>query len=269
MTKLTTILSGLALAATAANASVIVSLDSANQDGGDLNSAVDSGAFDYNQLKSQILGAGHSILPGIASVSAANLAGADVFLNGKSSRVYSGAELADLVAFIQAGGCAIVEVNSGSGHQATGNQILNALGLGNLFGAAAGPNSANGGTFANVITATTFGSAGDLRGLTFGESVHSVITPTGGTTVGTTSAGAIMVEFTGLGLGSVLAVGDPLGWDLFTTPAGGLYNANNANAYLNYIGACDDHHVPDAGSTAFLFAFSGLSLIGLRRLVRN
>jgi len=239
------------VAASTTSASTIRSWDDANQRGGDLFNA-GGGGLEYSSLEDALVAAGHTILPGISTLNAANLAGVDVFFHGTGDHVLSAAEAAALAAFVGGGGLLIVEANSLASEQAAANSLLNALGLGNPYnGLTGGVNDANGGLFANVVSETTVGPFGDLRNLNFGTSIAADIDPAGGILIGQVGAIRSMVEFMGE---SVLALGDPYGFNLFTDPAGGLFNPNNANAYLNFI---ERQQVPEP--TALLFLGLGLA----------
>jgi hypothetical protein len=221
--------SGLAAAAT------IRSWDSANQRGGDLFGA-GLGSIEYGHLSNALTGRGHVILPGVSTLTAADLANVDVFFHGTSSRVVTPAEGAVLSDFVAHGGCLIVESNSVPEEQQAADAILVAVGIGPCHtGTVGGVNDAAGGTFDNVVTRTTVGPLGDLRGQTFGTSVSSELTPGTGTVVGRVPGPLVaIVEFSA----AVLATGDPYGLNLFQNPTESLYNPNNEKAYLNFIETC-------------------------------
>lgn len=222
------------LAGAAFAAQVVRSWDDANQRGGDLATGAGTD-FDYGQLRADILARGHSVLPGISTITLANLAGVNVFFHGTSSHILSASEQAALATFVNAGGCVIIEANSDPNEQASGNSALSGLGLGSPYnGLVSGSNGSTAGLFSNNVTATTVGPLGDLRGLTFGSSLCADITTTGGTLVGTNGTVNCMVEYV-VGNGRVLACGDPYGFGLFVNPTGSLYNPNNSKAYLNFI----------------------------------
>jgi len=201
----------------------IRSWDSSTQFGGDL--AVGAS---YSSLQTHLLNHGVNILPGVAggSLDAAALGAVDAFLWGSTSHVLTGAEATALNNFVQNGGWLILETDSFTSDQTSSNSGYNALGLGNRVGATAGGNV--GGTFENVVTATTVGPLGDLRTLSFDGSVARAIDDTGHTLVGkTTVPHDTWVEFS-VGSGGVLGLGDPYGFNLFSAD-------NNDEAYTNFI----------------------------------
>ncbi|MCK4375886.1 MAG: hypothetical protein KAX19_11170, partial [Candidatus Brocadiae bacterium] len=228
-----------------AEAITIRSWDSATQRGSDLFSAP-MGSLDYGAFRNALLARGHTILPGVSTLSASSLSAVQVFFHGTSPNIVTAAEAAALNSFVTAGGYLIVEANSLSSEQAGANSMLAALGLGSPYAGATGGGPS--GTFQNVVTATTVGPLGDLRGLTFGSSLTADIDPTGGTLVGVNAAIRAMVEYNA-GLGLVLAVGDPYGFGLFY-PGGSRFNDNNRKAYLNFIE--DSYVIPEPGTLALL-----------------
>jgi hypothetical protein len=219
-----------------ADALTIRSWDDATQRGGDLFNA-GSGITEYGALETALVNAGHTVLPGVSVLTAANLAGVNVFFHGASSHLLSGSEQAALASFIQNGGYLIVEANSIATEQQSANTALGGLGLGSPYnGATGGSQSATAGRFGSLEACTTVGPYGDLRGLTFGSSLCTDITPGAGIVVGMNDNITCMVEFMPYAVGGkVLACGDPYGFNLFTDPGGGSYNINNLNAYLNFI----------------------------------
>jgi hypothetical protein len=249
----------LAGALSPADAAVVRSWDSANQRGGDLFSS-GGGDLEYGDFRAALLGRGHTVLPGISTLSAANLAGVNVFFWGTTSRVSTGAELAALADFIEGGGCLIIEANSLSSEQDSANAALNALGLGNPYtGVTGGVNSATGGLFSAANVSTLVGPLGDLRGLDFGTSIVAELNPAGGTAVGSVGSLVSWVQFQ-VGAGGVLAVGDPYGFGLFYD--GFLGNPNNANAYLNFIEG-KQQNIPEP-TTLALCGLMGAGLVGYR-----
>jgi len=220
-----------------AGALTIRSWDDANQRGGDLFGSGLS-RLEYGHLAAALTTNGHTVLPGISALTPANLAGVDVFFHGTSSHIITAAEGSALADFVSHGGCLIVEVNSEPSEQLAGNAVMSALGVGSPFtGALGGTNSPTDGRFQNVVTRTTVGSQGDLRGLSYGTSLACVVAPGSGTIVGRVSGGLVtMVEYSAPG--HILAVGDPYGLNLFQNPPEFLYNLNNEKAYINFIGGC-------------------------------
>jgi hypothetical protein len=267
---------GLALAvvlliASTSQGAVIRSWANGVQRGGDLANPGAGVSLEYNQFRSLLTSRGHTILPGVASLSAANLAGVNVFFWGTRSGTISAGEASALADFVRNGGCVIIEANSLSSEQVSANSGMSALGLGSPYnGLTGGANGAAAGLFTNNLTTTLVGPLGDLRGLLFGTSIAADITPGTGILVGTNGPIRSMVEYSpfGAGGGHVLAAGDPYGFSLFY-PGGSLGNVNNGNAYLNFIENCagDVRTVPEPASVA-TWAVFGLA-VGLRAAWRR
>jgi hypothetical protein len=221
----------------AAGALTIRSWDTATERAGDLFGS-GLGTIEYGHLAAALTARGHTILPGINTLTPANLSGVDVFFAGTSSHLVTPAEGAALADFLAHGGCMILEANSLSTEQAAGNAILGALGLGPLYtGILTCCNGATEGTFVNVVTGTTVGALGDVRGMTYASSVACELAPGSGTIVGRVTSGQpTMIEFTAPG--HILITGDPYGLNLFQNPAEAFYNPNNEKAYINFIEHC-------------------------------
>jgi len=241
-----------------AEAVSIRSWDSANQRGGDLFNA-GTGTLQYSAFEAALLAHGHTVLPGVSTLTTDNLSGVDVFFHGTGSRNLTTAEAAVISNFVMNGGRVIVEANSARSEQIAGNTVLAGLGLGNPFnGKTGGIQTPTGGTFTNNITATTVGPLGDLRGQTFGTSITADLNIGTGTLVGVNQSINALVEFQPYaGGGLVLAWGDPGGFNLFQQVGAKHYNPNNQAAYLNFI-------IPEPG-TVLLVGLGGLALIRRRR----
>lgn len=257
----------LLLSTTATKAGVIRSWDGANQFGGDLYDA-GSASWQYSAFESALLSQGHTVLPGISTLTPANLSGLSMFFHGSSSHTLTDSEQAAISNFVRNGGWLIVEANYGSyGEAASANSVLTALGLDSPFSSGTGGGNAyNAGTFTNAPTATTVGPLGDLRGLTFGSSNIAPIVDIGsGTLVGTNGSSNAMVEYQPYANGGrVLAVGDPYGCNLFQQAGSSFYNPNNQYAYLNFIGNDPPLSIPAPG--AAVLGGIGVGLVGwLRR----
>jgi hypothetical protein len=124
----------------------------------------------------------------------------------------------------------ILETNSLQKEADAANVAYDALGLGRRVLALLSDQE---GQFQDVVSATTVGPLGDLRGQSFEGSNSRDIDPTGHTLVGVSGDSTnSMVEFT-VGDGMVLGVGDPYGFNLFDSEP-----RNNLNAYLNFIENC-------------------------------
>lgn len=232
-----------ALGVNSAGALTIRSWDSANQRGGDLFNA-GNGALQYGAFSSSLLERLHTILPGVPTLTEANLADVDIFFHGASSKILTDTESSVLRNFVKTGGCLIIEADSTHSEQISANSVLESLGLGSRYtGAVGGVNSSTGGMFKNTVSLTTVGTLGDLRGQTFGTSLATDInpmvtdiSPQGGTLIGTNGSIRSMVEFQPFANGGqVLAVGDPYGFNLFQSSDDSFFSSNNQKAYFNFI----------------------------------
>jgi len=232
-----------ALGGNSAGALTLRSWNSANQRGSDLFKG-GNGALLYGAFRSSLLERSHTILPGVSTLTEANLADVDIFFHGTSSKILTSTETTVLSNFVKTGGFLIVESDSSHSEQISANSVLESLGLGSRYtGVVGGVNSPTGGTFKNTVSPTTVGRLGDLRGQTFGTSLATDIdtmvtdiTPTGGTVIGENGSIRSMVEFQPFANGGkVLAVGDPYGYNLFQSSDSSFFNPNNQKAYLNFI----------------------------------
>jgi len=206
----------------------IRSWDSSNQRGGDLfnGRTVEWG---YSNFETMLLDRGHSILPGLSTLNAAGLSEVDVFFWGTSEHQLTPTEAQALDDFVRSGGCLILETNSILAEGDAANAAYTALGLGvRVLGFGDGN-----GVFQDVVSATTVGPLGDLRGQSFATTFSRNLDPTGHTLVGVSEPSLnSIVEFL-VGEGMVLGLGDPYGFNLFDN-----VSPNNLNAYLNFIENC-------------------------------
>lgn len=232
-----------ALGGNSAGALTLRSWNSANQRGGDLFND-GKGALLYGEFLASLLERSHTILPGVSTLTEANLADVDIFFHGTSSTILTPTESTVLRNFVKTGGFVIVESDSNPSEQNSANSVLESLGIGSRYaGIVGGVNSPTGGTFQNTVSPTTVGVLGDLRGQTFGTSLATDIdpmvtdiTPTGGMLIGTNGSIRSMVEFQPFANGGqVLAVGDAYGFNLFQSSENSFFNPNNQKAYINFI----------------------------------
>jgi len=233
------LLAGIVLTlAESAGALTIRSWDDGNQEGGDLSGA-GTGTMQYSTLEDALLAADHTILPGVSTLTVANLAEVELFFHGTSTHVLTSAEQAALAGFVMAGGTLIVEVDSRPETRASGNSSLGALGLGTPYdGATGGTASPTAGQFSSATTATTVGPFGDIRVLQFGSSIVADLNweiPSG-VLIGYLGVLESIVEYTPFpNGGDVLACGASYGFNLFLREGEELHNPSNAIAYLNFI----------------------------------
>jgi len=259
-----------ALGVNSADALTLRSWNSANQRGGDLFND-GKGALLYGEFRASLLERSHIILPGVSTLTEANLADVDIFFHGTSSTILTPTESTVLRNFVKTGGFVIVESDSSLAEQISANSLLESLGLGSRYtGIVDGVNSSTGGTFENTVSLTTVGTLGDLRGQTFGtslatdiETMVTDITPTGGTLIGTNGSIRSMVEFQPFANGGqVLAVGDPYGFNLFQRSDYFLYNSNNQKAYLNFIESKQSRIPVPERSTVLALLTLGICAVG-------
>jgi hypothetical protein len=175
-----------------------------------------------------LLNWGHTVLKGVSAINPFDLSEVDIFFWGTSDHVLNEEESKALNEFVTGGGCLILETNAYPGEDVAANSAYEALGLGPRVSGGGNGN----GLFLDVISATTLGPLGDLRGQSFATTFSRKIDPTGHTLVAVSGSTNSMVEFK-VGEGLVLGVGDPYGFNLFDDSS-----PNNLNAYLNFIENC-------------------------------
>lgn len=183
------------------------------------------------------------IAAGTPAITAAYLADKQVFFTSVFGGDLSADEATAIGDFVARGGCVIVESNSSGYEQTAATSLLAAIGTTAALTSALGcPNSPTGGTFAGAANEITNGPFGNIAGGSFATSISSIITQDGRDTLLVTCDGGankIRAYFPegaiSAGSGLVLYGGDPSAFDLFTDPAGGLFNANNEVMYLNAI----------------------------------
>ncbi len=217
----------------------IRSWDDDNQDGGDLNGA-GTGGMGYSTLEMALLESGHTILPGISTLTAESLAGVDVFFHGASTHVLTSAEQGALVDFVAVGGALLVEADARLEARESANSALEPLILGIAFdGATGGSPSTTAGQFTSGSTRTTVGPFGDLRRLRFGSSEVADLDwwniPNTSLIGGLGALESIVEYLPSTGGAVVLACGAPYGANQFVREDEALYNQNNLIAYLNYM----------------------------------
>jgi hypothetical protein len=215
--------------------------------------ATASGPLGYGRLRSSLLdpakfGPGGTvncnvvIAPGTPTITAAYLAGKNVFFTSVFTGDLSASEATAINAFVAGGGVVIVDANSVSSEQTAANSLLAAIGTAAATGPALGcPNLATGGTITASANVVTNGPFGNVAGGTFGTSISSVATLDGReqTLVTCPAADVVRAFFAAgaisAGSGLVMYGGDPSAYDLFTDPSGVLFNADNEVIYLNAI----------------------------------
>ena len=234
------------------------------QRGGDLYGA-ETDALGYSAFESGLTARGHTVLDGVSELTAANLAGVDLFFYGTTSHVLTSDEAAAINSFVSNGGCVIVEADTEASEKASANSLLNALGLSSLYnGSEGGTQSTTAGLFTSATTWATVGPMGDLRNQQLGMTLTTDLDVGSGVLVAVNDAINAMVELQPFGDsgGRVLAVGDPLGFNLFQLAGSSYYNPNNQAAYINFFENQLLRPVPIPG--AALLGMLGLSVAGAK-----
>lgn len=199
------------------------------------------GTLGYGQLRASLMNPANfgpagivkatvNIRAGVATLTAANLAGCDVFFTSRFSGALSGTEATALNAAVQGGMILLMDADSGGAEQGAVNSALTAIGA---AGRSVGPNTTcpaqtpTEGLISSSNTPITNGPFGDLRGQTFATSATAITTKVaadvtlvscGGT------AGRVEIAKGALSAtsGRVMFGGDPSAFDLFTTAGGGF-----------------------------------------------
>ena len=215
--------------------------------------ATTTGDLGYGQIRATLLDpakfgpagtvkAAVSIAPGIATLSAATLAGCAVFITSQMSNNLSTTEATALSNAVKGGMAVIADANSDAASQAAVNSILSALGTGRSVGPASTctAQTATEGVISNVFSPSVFGPFGNLSGGTFATSLSAVVNMAANDiTLVTCSSIVARAEIyrnaLGPNSGRVMVGGDPSGEDLFTKSGSAYYNANNEKMYLNFI----------------------------------
>ena len=214
-----------------------------NQRGGDLYNAGND-ILQYSKLEDGIKDAGHNVLPGVWSLTYGNLHDVDVFFHGTGGPniKWSDAQKKAARNANRRGTCFIIEANSDSGEQASGQALVDALKsyrpVPTYTGVVGGDQGSYVGRFVGSANSSK-GPFGNLVGASFGSSLTADVEPGSGRLVGTNDDVRAWVDWHPCpSCGAVMVVGDPYGFNLFQHPASFSYNANNQKAYLNFIENC-------------------------------
>ena len=189
------------------------------------------------------VGCGFALAPEAAVVDAGYLSTIDVFFTGVINTTVTAAEAAALATWQAAGGHVIVLADSAASSNAPANAILAALGSATVFVSSACPNDANGATVTGTGPIAN-GPFGNIGGATFAMSLAAEIVPDASMQPLVTCTDNALAWAAGtLGGpngGLVLCGGDTSWIDLFTSPAGSLYNPSNMPFALNaFAEICD------------------------------
>jgi hypothetical protein len=197
---------------------------------------------DFSSIQATMTLAGHNVLADSA-ISAANLAGVDMYIIGEATSTPGAAELQNLRDFVESGNCLLVSTNSSFSGGTDGNAILAGIGstmsFASDFANASGP--FQGGNFAT--TGPPYNLVGQNLAVSPGNRVN------GGTTL---YDFGIHVEQ--LGNGFVFAFGDRYDHD-FASP-------NNTNTNGQFFLNIAYHHAIPEPSTLVLIALGVVVMFG-------
>lgn len=222
----------------------------------------------------------------VSTISAATLAGLDVFVLTEAYTTLSVSEVTAMQDFIRGGGCAVLISDTLHATQPYGmdgsfahNAILAGLGGGSVDstdtvgqGGLTGSQTANAGSFVNLglsdVLSGPFGAftAADH----FGGSWHNALTAgPNSQLLGVRNGLGILMEIAHGALGpcsgGVLVAGDFLFSDAFVPPGvASLENTNNAVIFENFLAACHCINVPEPSSLALL-CIGAAALVWFRR----
>lgn len=201
------------------------------------NSARSWNNNEFHIVKASVTGAGHTVKPDTA-ITAANLAGDDIFVIGEAMITPNASELSDLSAWVNGGGVLLILTDSGeSGGVPSSNAILSGIGSSMGFGGSFTDAPLAGGVFA------TEGPPFNIVGQTLLDS------PGNGVIGGNVLAGTY-IQYEAIGSGFVFAFGDRPDNDYF-----GPTSANiNGQLFLNIAA------IPEP-ATICLLGLGALSLI--------
>jgi hypothetical protein len=201
------------------------------------NSARSWNNNDFHIVKASVTGVGHTIKPDTA-ITAANLAGDDIFVIGEAMITPNASELSDLSAWVNGGGVLLILTDSGeSGGVPSSNAILSGIGSSMSFGGSFTDAPLAGGVFA------TEGPPFNIVGQTLLDS------PGNGVTGGNALAGTY-IQYEAIGSGFVFAFGDRPDNDYFGPTSTNI----NGQLFLNIAA------IPEPATIALL-GFGVLSVI--------
>ncbi|MEX5728105.1 hypothetical protein Ga0609869_001458 [Rhodovulum iodosum] len=188
----------LAVAAVSAAPAMAASIGSLDSSRTYLSYQLDGG--NYDDIRNAIINDGHSVTAGTGTVSAAYLAGLDVFYTGMLDTASTAPEIAALQSFVAAGGTLVIGAD---------NTSVNSAGNYNSwftpFGLSVTGNGASGGTWAASSDALL---ANGVAGTSLGFVAGTDFTAGAYTTLATDSDGDAAVVKIGYGSGWVVGLGD-------------------------------------------------------------
>jgi hypothetical protein len=171
-----------------------------------------------------------TLLPDIATVTAASLVGVDVFVLFEVGTL-SASEALALSNFVSSGGRVIISTDSGGDGAGAANALLSLTGANSVVSAAVGFQDLGNITGTGLSSNGLFGN---LVGGTFGVSLGNILTVGANSVLIGLNDGNNFIMETNFGSGHILTTADVSFVDLFVS-AGSSFNPNNAALFENFL----------------------------------